>query len=444
MERLPGEHIVIACTAACAAIREAVPDHLKALVRRSYTQVQTVADFGDITADFVKITVYDEQGRCLDLRGQLDEFDDEAYIVASDKQWIDIANAGVHKGTTVARLQQLVGAGRHETLVFGDGLNDIELMECADFSFAMRNGHDGPRTPPISSPARTMKTPSCTPSCNCSHCSGRGRETGRAMIARPLQGNTMDKYSPEERRLLILDLLAAHHKVMAAELAEPLGTTEATIRRDLRYLADEGRCKRIHGGAISLSPQTGTLTERSTQHVAQKQALAMAALSLVKPNQLIFLDASSTHLLLASLMPEHQGLTVVTNSPVIACRLLERPGIRTILLGGEQDPLVGGAVDITAAEGIKKFRFDLGFLGVCAWSSDLGFSAVHYQDSEFKRQVAERSGSLAVLCNDDKLESLASYPFLHAADLDYLICTRQDPALLKAFEGEGCTVITAG
>ncbi|MGL6644938.1 DeoR family transcriptional regulator [Aeromonas caviae] len=50
----------------------------------------------------------------------------------------------------------------------------------------------------------------------------------------------MDKYSPEERRLLILDLLAAHHKVMAAELAEPLGTTEATIRRDLRHLADEG------------------------------------------------------------------------------------------------------------------------------------------------------------------------------------------------------------
>lgn len=94
LARLPGEHIVIAC----AAIREEVPDHLKALVRRSYTQVQTVADFGDITADFVKVTVYDEQGRCLELRGQHDEFDDEACIVASDQQWIDIANAGVHRG----------------------------------------------------------------------------------------------------------------------------------------------------------------------------------------------------------------------------------------------------------------------------------------------------------------------------------------------------------
>lgn len=107
MARLPGEHIVIAC----AAIREEVPDHLKALVRHSYTQLQTVADFGDITADVVKVTVYDEQGRCLELRGQHDEFDDEACIVASDQQWIDIANAGVHRDDG----GQVAAAGRRRS-----------------------------------------------------------------------------------------------------------------------------------------------------------------------------------------------------------------------------------------------------------------------------------------------------------------------------------------
>lgn len=107
LARLPGEHIVIAC----AAIREEVPDHLKALVRHSYTQLQTVADFGDITADVVKVTVYDEQGRCLELRGQHDEFDDEACIVASDQQWIDIANAGVHRDDG----GQVAAAGRRRS-----------------------------------------------------------------------------------------------------------------------------------------------------------------------------------------------------------------------------------------------------------------------------------------------------------------------------------------
>ncbi|MNH15119.1 hypothetical protein D3C79_747260 [compost metagenome] len=58
--------------------------------------------------------------------------------------------------------------------------------------------------------------------------------------------------------------------------------------------------------------------------------------------------------------------------------------------------------------------------------------------------MASRSGSLAVLCNDDKMESLASYPFLQSSELDYLICSRQDAVLMGHFEASGCTVITAG
>lgn len=251
----------------------------------------------------------------------------------------------------------------------------------------------------------------------------------------------MNKYSPEERHALIIDLLKSHNKVIAADLSQQLGTTETTIRRDLRYLADEGHCKRIHGGAISLTPNSGTLTERINKFSSEKQSLALAALKIIKENQLIFLDASSTHLLLASLLPENIGLTVVTNSPAIAMKLLERCNIKTILIGGELDYLVGGAVDITASECIKKFRFDISFLGICAWSSEDGFSAINYQDSEFKRLVALRSGSLAVLCKDDKIEAFAPYPFLKSMDLDYLICTKKDSVLRDSFKEHCCTII---
>jgi len=50
----------------------------------------------------------------------------------------------------------------------------------------------------------------------------------------------MEKFSPEERHQLILNLLKSHNKVMATDLAVQLGTTEATIRRDLRFLANQG------------------------------------------------------------------------------------------------------------------------------------------------------------------------------------------------------------
>lgn len=103
-----------------------------------------------------------------------------------------------------------------------------------------------------------------------------------------------------------------------------LGTTEATIRRDLRFLADQVFCKRIHGGALSFAPPSGTQEERLANRNNEKQALVLAALSILKKDQVIFLDASSTHMLLASLMPINMQLTVVTNSPAIASRLLER------------------------------------------------------------------------------------------------------------------------
>ena len=103
-----------------------------------------------------------------------------------------------------------------------------------------------------------------------------------------------------------------------------LSATEATIRRDLRFLANEGLCKRIHGGALSLVPPTGTQEQRLANNSSEKQALAVAALSIIKKEQVLFLDASSTHMLLASLLPNDIGLTVITNSPAIATRLLER------------------------------------------------------------------------------------------------------------------------
>lgn len=57
--------------------------------------------------------------------------------------WIDITNYGVHKGTTVQKLQSLIGVTKAETIAFGDGYNDFEMFEEASKSFAMENSFDG-------------------------------------------------------------------------------------------------------------------------------------------------------------------------------------------------------------------------------------------------------------------------------------------------------------
>ncbi|POP45994.1 hydrolase [Superficieibacter electus] len=135
-------HVIIACTQEGAAIRADTPQHLKDIVRRSYTHVIQTDDLASLTCDFVKITVFDEKGTCPQTRPYLTPFENDAYIVVSEAAWIDIADYGIHKGTTVQKLQDLLGVGRHETMAFGDGYNDLELLAAADYSFAMRNAFE--------------------------------------------------------------------------------------------------------------------------------------------------------------------------------------------------------------------------------------------------------------------------------------------------------------
>ncbi|WP_099224834.1 HAD family hydrolase [Listeria costaricensis] len=143
LEEIANDYTIIACTPTAAIVKNSTPDEIvNKVVRGSYQNVGFVDEYKEIKEDFVKITIFDLQKRCFATREKLAEFFDEAYIVASEAQWIDISNHGVHKGTTVQELQKMLGVTKAETMVFGDGFNDIELMEQGDYSFAMRNGFD--------------------------------------------------------------------------------------------------------------------------------------------------------------------------------------------------------------------------------------------------------------------------------------------------------------
>lgn len=139
LQAASAEHTIIVCTPDGAVIRQDTPPHVAERVRKSYAALRQVADLAELQDDFVKITVYDEQGLCPQTRPHLAPFEESAYIVVSEAAWIDITDYGVHKGTTIQRLQEMLGVGAHETMAFGDGYNDIELLAEAEYSFAMRN-----------------------------------------------------------------------------------------------------------------------------------------------------------------------------------------------------------------------------------------------------------------------------------------------------------------
>src|ERR1700760_4688496 len=94
-----------------------------------------------------------------------------------------------------------------------------------------------------------------------------------------------------ERKQAILGVLSEDHRVHAGALAARFGVSEDTIRRDLRSLADEGKIRRVYGGAVPHTPVGDSYTKRITESVASKAAIARLAIPFFKPGQTIFFDA---------------------------------------------------------------------------------------------------------------------------------------------------------
>src|SRR4051794_27715947 len=99
----------------------------------------------------------------------------------------------------------------------------------------------------------------------------------------------MSRDPPEDRRITIAARLTDGQSLSATALAEEFGVSADAIRRDLRALAAEGRCRRVYGGALPLSPASTPMRTRSLEAPARKAALAMAAVTAIRPGEFLFL-----------------------------------------------------------------------------------------------------------------------------------------------------------
>ena len=245
----------------------------------------------------------------------------------------------------------------------------------------------------------------------------------------------------DERHRLIRERLAVDGRVLAADLARDLGTSEDTIRRDLRELASLGCCRRVYGGALSISPASGTFAERQTQDVDRKAALAREAAKLAAPGKSSSWTPARPTSRSRGPFRTMQIMTVVTNSPAIASAVLGRTGFEVILIGGVMDIRAGAALGAQAVRDVSGMAPDICFVGACAVDPQLGVGAFGFEDAVFKRAVLERSRIVVVAVTNDKLGTSAPFEVMPAADIDHLIVEHDAPTeLLSFFEQVGVRV----
>lgn len=259
----------------------------------------------------------------------------------------------------------------------------------------------------------------------------------------------MAAYLTSERLRDIEARLAREGRVVAAELARLYATSEDTIRRDLRALAAEGRCRRVYGGALPAEGSPGTVSDRARRAPAAKAALGAALARLVEPGMTVFLDAGSTTLACAERLGDGlgdglggQGVTVVTHAPAIAAALVEREGLRLVTLGGEVHPAVGAALGPAVLAALETIRPDLLLLGACGVDADAGITAHYADDAAVKRLIAARSGQVAVAADREKLGTAAPFSVIGLAACDRLVIEAgTDPAVRARLAEAGPALI---
>jgi DeoR family fructose operon transcriptional repressor len=251
---------------------------------------------------------------------------------------------------------------------------------------------------------------------------------------------------PAERQQQILEAARRDGRVDVTVLAEMLDVTPETVRRDLTVLERHGVLRRVHGGAIPVE-RLGfepDVTARSERLVAEKERIAKSALDEVPSEGAIILDAGTTTLRLAELLPTDRELTVVTNSLQIANVLASRRNITTYLVGGRVRGRTLASTGEWALKSLQGLFVDVAFLGTNGLDIERGLTTPDQAEAAVKRAFVQCSRRTVVLADSSKVGQVH---FSHVADLSdiekVITDTNLDHDTALDIEAAGPTVVRA-
>ena len=246
----------------------------------------------------------------------------------------------------------------------------------------------------------------------------------------------------ETRHDYILNEVRIRNRVLLSDLAQHLEVSEDTVRRDLKNLHDQGKLKKVHGGAVARSFVPFSLHQEEIYDHANKEIIAHKALPLLTNGQVILITGGTTNLEFVSLIPEGMHLTFFTPSLQIAMQLSQYEHIETILIGGKVSRHSQVTLGAEALKTLEHLTADLCFLGTGHLHAENGLSEFDWEVVQLKRAMIRSSKKIISLTISAKLNSTQRYRVCNTRDIHTLV-TELNPQneILKDFRKSGIEIL---
>lgn len=251
----------------------------------------------------------------------------------------------------------------------------------------------------------------------------------------------------DERLSLICQHLYSHGESTIQTIAEVADASLATVRRDLLSLEADGTIHRTHGGArIAKSAGVEVAFDlRENQNLFAKRAIAEVAYERIVSGSTIFLDAGTTVLQLARrLRLDPMPLSVFTNCLNVAQVLMNTPGVKIVLLGGQLRAENASMVGALAEAMIENLWFDQLFLGAGAIAPDACIYSLDASEAQLNQKMLARAASTMLLVDSSKFDQRLTY---RVAPLDKALTVISDEQLPASWwarlREQGCTTLQA-
>ena len=217
----------------------------------------------------------------------------------------------------------------------------------------------------------------------------------------------------EQRYTLILELLEKKRSITVTELSEALHISESTARRDIIALDKAGKLTKVFGGAVcadnvfsSLEP---TIAQKTEIFKEEKMQIAKSAVSLIEPDDFIFLDAGTTTGYMLDFIGDY-NVTFVTNAVAHAQKLAVK-GKRVLLIGGELKGSTEAIVGTSAVLALRDYHFTKGFFGANGISKTAGLTTPDMNEALVKKTAMCQCMKAFIVSDHSKFNVVSSVTF---------------------------------